>query len=173
MSCSREAGTAWLGAGPCDGCHSGLGLPVGRGPQMEATSGGTATGRSAVLVGGTTHAEAGADWTLAASARDSGTWWPAPWQAECTCRCSTLRVSKQFSQTCGLRQSSLAPRTTFHMQRAQLSCCIELEVHCRPVPSTDHVPSSAGRRKLLSIAQYLVGRQRNRGMRAWQSSGQR
>ena len=73
MSCSREAGAAWLGAAPCDGCHSGLGRPVGRGPQMEATSGGTATGRSAVLVGGTTHAEAGADWTLATSARDSGT----------------------------------------------------------------------------------------------------
>ena len=62
---------------------------------MEATSGGTATGRSAVLVGGTTPEEAGADWTLAASACDSGTWWPARWQVqECTCRCSTLKVSR-------------------------------------------------------------------------------
>ena len=87
---------------------------------MEATSGGTATGRSAVLVGGTTHAEAGADWTLAASARDSGTWWPAPWQAECTCRCSTLRVSKQSSQN--LWSQTKLPGSTNHLSYA--ACAI-------------------------------------------------
>ena len=85
---------------------------------MEATSGGTATGRSAVLVGGTMHAEAGADWTLAASARDSGTWWPAAWQAQgCACRCSTF-VDQQTVQ------SDLGSQRSLPHSTDRLSCAI-------------------------------------------------
>lgn len=39
-------------------CHSELGLPVGRGPHMDASSGGTVTGRLELLTEDIMHADA-------------------------------------------------------------------------------------------------------------------
>ena len=44
-------GVACCGCAVLEGCHSELGLPVGRGPQMDASSGGTVTGRLELLGG--------------------------------------------------------------------------------------------------------------------------